>query len=186
MIQVQDCRLDYNWIGRPEQEYPRYRVVRPEFDKALADFIEFVAAHELGKLAPSQWEVTYVNHMPRGTVWNTIDELAGLFRSTSGPTLVPEGLLLESLGAHWHYEIKPRRGRLHVELQHSLVGAEKKIDALVLKLTARGPIDKEMSMSKAIDEGLNLGHDVIVSSFAAMTSEAAHDFWNRENHDVNG
>ena len=184
MIQLQNCRADYNWIGQPGQEYPRYSTVRPEFDRVLSGFGELVAEHDLGELVPNQWEVTYVNHMPRGTVWNAPADWPMVFRSLPGLAVVPEGMCLEGFGGHWHFEIQPQRGRLHVELQHAFVEGPEKKEVLALKLTARGPISKEADAMAPIDSGLNLGHDAIVTSFERLTSRQAHDYWNRE--DGNG
>ena len=180
MIQVQNCRLDYNWIGLPGQQYPRYSTVRPEFDRVLGEFEKLIADGSLGQLAPNQWEVTYVNRMLKGTVWDDPKDWASVLGSLLGPAVAPEGLRLEGFGGHWHLEIKPGRGRLHVELQHAYVGGPDKEEALEMKLTARGPIDKEKEAKAEIDAGLNLGHDVIVTSFEKMTSQEAHDYWNRE------
>jgi uncharacterized protein (TIGR04255 family) len=180
MIQVQNCRLDYNWIGLPGQQYPRYRTVRPEFDQVLGEFEKLIADDHLGELVPNQWEVTYVNHMLKGTVWDDPEDWASVLGSLLGPVVVPDGLRFEGFGGHWHFEIEPGRGRLHVELQHAFVGGPEQEEALAMKLTARGPTGKDKEAKAEIDAGLNLGHDVIVTSFEKLTSRDAHDWWNRE------
>src|SRR5690349_146441 len=35
MIQVQNGRLHYNWLGQAGGDYPRYRTIRPEFDRVV-------------------------------------------------------------------------------------------------------------------------------------------------------
>jgi len=180
MVQLQNCRLDYNWIGLPDCEYPRYRIVRPEFDSVLGDFAALVADRGLGALVPTQWEVTYVNHMPKGSVWEGPEEWPLVFRSLPGLAAVPAGMRLEGFGGHWHFEIKPQRGRLHVELQHAFVGGAEKVEALVMKLTARGPVDAQERSIAAASECLDLGHDAIVTAFEQLTSERAHEYWNRQ------
>jgi uncharacterized protein (TIGR04255 family) len=181
MIQLQNCRLAYNWISKPEQQYPRYSVVRPEFDKILAEFQKLAVDHHLEDIVPNQWEVTYVNHIPKDTVWTKPEDWSTLFNSLPGLAAVPTGMRLEGFGGHWHFEIESQRGRLHVELQHAFIGESEKQEALIMKLTARGPIDKDTDDKiTAIDEGLNLGHDVIIRSFVALTSQRTHEYWNRE------
>jgi len=180
MIQVQNCRLDYNWIGRPGKEYPRYWTVRPEFDQVLNEFRQFIAEHKLGEFVPKQWEVTYVNHIDQGTVWNEPKDWPGIFRSLPGVVIVPQGTSLDGFGGHWHFEILPQRGRLHVELQHAYVEGPERKEVLAMNLTARGIISKEEDATAGIDKGLNLGHDVVVPAFFQLTSQQAQDYWNRE------
>lgn len=186
MVQLQNCRLDYNWIG-PEQAYPRYRTVRPEFDRVLGEFRNLIAEHSLGELVPTQWEVTYVNQMPRGGLWNEPEEWTDLFTGLPGLATTPEGMKLEGFGGHWHFEIEPQRGRLHVELQQAFIGGcDEKQEVLVMRLTARGPLQNDQEPVTTIDAGLNLGHDTIVTSFRDLTSRRAHDYWNREVSDADG
>ena len=61
MIQLQNGRLHYNWLGTRGGDYSRYKSVRPRFDELLRGFTGFVSTEALGKLVPNQWEITYVN-----------------------------------------------------------------------------------------------------------------------------
>lgn len=185
MVQLQNCRLDYNWLGTSGQEYPQYDSVRPEFDTMLRRFEAFIAGLDIGPLKPSQWEVTYVNHMLRNTVWHDLADWASVFKGLHGMAVVPKGIGLESLGGHWRYEIEPQRGRLHVHLQHGHINSPEGPEAFIMKLTARGPLSisedpEPAGVGTAIGEGLDLGHDVIVRSFRDLTSEKAHEYWNRQ------
>ena len=42
-----------------------------KFDALFEKFRTFVREMRLGDLRLNQWEVTYVNHLPKGTVWNS-------------------------------------------------------------------------------------------------------------------
>ena len=178
MVQIQNGRLDYNWLGGGT--YERYKSVRPGFDKMLQSFREFIAGGGLGVIQPNQWEITYVNHILKGTVWNEPCDWASLLVKAPGPSLDSQDLKMGGLGGQWHFEIVPQRGRLHVQLQHGRIGSENGDEALVLKLTARGPIGGEGGVEN-LDQGLNLGHDIIVTSFRDMTSKDAHEYWEKEN-----
>lgn len=174
MIQAQRDRFHYNWLGHEGGEYPRYKSVRAEFDKLLEEFRRFVREESLGHLQPNQWEVTYVNHLPKGTVWAKSSEWPELFRRL---IVFPDKLAstqLESFGGEWHYRIEPQRGRLHVNLQH---GRRKDTEVLVLTLTARGPVDERDPKGTSLDDGLNFGREAIVKAFKELTSEAAHEYW---------
>jgi len=120
----------------------------------------------------------------KGTVWNDPQDWPTVFDGLPGLAVTPQNTRFEGFGGHWHFEIVPQRGRLHVELHHAKAMAPDEREALVLKLTARGPIEKANDKTSGIDKGLNLGHDMIVTSFRDLTSKRAHDYWNKEDYNV--
>jgi hypothetical protein len=174
MVQVQNGKLLYHWIGSGD-DYPRFARVRTEFDELVGQLTAFVGTSNLGVFRPNQWEVSYINHMPRGTVWDTPADWSALLRIAPQPLPDPDAMVaLESVQGQWHYEIRPQRGRLHVGLVHGRSpGPEVDRELLVLTLTARGPIPA----SGAVGDGIQLGHDVIVHTFASLTSDAARLHW---------
>ena len=184
MIQVQNGRLHYNWLRQEGRKYPEYRELRPAFDRALEAFRQFLLEERPGDVQPeqwvfrpNQWEVSYVNHIPRGPVWNRLADCAELFRVRPLLETTPGGTMLESFGGEWHYEIPPKRGRLHVHLQHGRLPSPESTELLILNLTARGPIGDNKEGGLDLDEGLNLGHNVVVRAFYDLTSDSAHDYW---------
>ena len=177
MIQVQNGRFHYNWLGHAGGEYPSYAKVKPEFDWALGSFQQFVAERDLGELSPNQWEVTYVNHLPKGSVWETPQDWTGLVRALAALPPGTPRISLESFGGQWHYEIQPHRGRLHVELSHGLRKQPAEQEIIVLTLTARGPIHSADDGGPNLNQGLSIGHESIVRAFVDLTSEEAHECW---------
>lgn len=178
MIQLQNGRLSLNWLGEAGQSYPSYRKVRPDFESVLGQFRRFVSASDLGEIRPNQWEVTYLNHIPKGTVWNGADDWARPFRLLIACPGHPRGIKPESFAGEWHYEIEPQRGRLHVQLKNAWRRRQEAEEILLLTLTARGPI-KDGGNDSEILSGLDLGHETIVGAFADLTTETAHEFWRR-------
>jgi len=176
MIQLQNGRLHYNWLGQIGGPYPRYTTIRPEFCRVLGRLREFLAGEGVGEPVPNQWEVTYVNHIPRGGLWNMPSDWTGVFVSLPGVAGRIESLRLESFGGEGHFEIEPQRGRLHIHLEHGRFGKDQQQEVLRLVLTARGPIpgDGEGDMLGA---GLDLGRQVIVTTFKAITTDHAHEYW---------
>jgi uncharacterized protein (TIGR04255 family) len=177
MVQVQNGRLHYNWLGQPGGEYPRYKKIRPEFDRILAEFQRFLADEKLGEIRSNQWEVVYVNQIPRGTVWNEPDDWAKLFRSLTLPRADLSSARLETFGGEWHYEIPPRLGRLHVQVQHGRQAAPTGQEVVTLTLTARGPTKSGDKQDGNLADGLTRGHAVVVQAFQELTSDAAHEYW---------
>ncbi len=179
MVQVQDTMFVYNWIKK-EGGYPRYATLRKEFDKALEDFERFVTDAELRKPRCNQWEVTYVNHIPRATLWDTPGDWAKVFPGLMKPIQSYGGTEFEAMNGTWRSRIPPERGRLHIEARHQKANQnnESMIDVLVLLLTARGPINQEQDL----DAGLNLGHETIVNTFAEIASKDAREHWGEVQH----
>lgn len=173
MIQLQTGRLHYNWLRKDGGEYPRYRYVRPRFDELLRGFKEFLANEGLGEFEPEQWEITYVNHLPKGTVWNAPDDWAGVFVGLPALRAKLSAVRLETFTGAWHFEIEPNKGRLHVEARPARQGSATGPEILRLTLTARGPATDQESLS----EGLDLGRASIVTTFKEITSPKAHEFW---------
>ena len=173
MLQIQNSRFHYNWLGASGGVYPRYETVRPEFDAHLLNFQRFLEDEKLGAIAPTQWEVTYVNQIPKGDLWSTPDQWASIVKLL--PSAAPTNLLFEGVGGEWHYEIPPARGRLHVQMRSAKDSDGK--DQLVLTFTARGPIIKG---GTNLAEGLDLARSTIVSSFKGLTTERAHKYWGLE------
>lgn len=180
MIQVQNGRLHFNWLGQAGGRYPRYERVREGFLWALQRFIEFVVQEKVGDFRPNQWEVTYLNHIPKGTVWNTPNDWGFFYPLGAVPTV--EGLVQgESFTGGWHFVIPEQRGRLHVQWQHGRKPEPEEQEIIVLTLTARGALAESDDASQAIFDGLDLGRETIVRSFVGFTSEAANKYWGLKN-----
>jgi uncharacterized protein (TIGR04255 family) len=169
MIQLQNGRLHFNWLGVAGGKYPRYERVRDGFVAAAQQFADFLAQEKLGDFRPNQWEVTYLNHIPKGTVWNTPD----------APIPTVEGVIRgESFSGRWHFVIPDQRGRLHVEWQHATMSSEpEKQETIVLTLTARGSIQRSEDALQAVLAGVDLGRETIVRSFKELMNHAANNYW---------
>ena len=87
----------------------------------------------------------------------------------------------ESFAGGWHFVIPEQRGRLHVEWQHGRRTTPEDQEVIVLTFTARGRIAGNGNPTRGILEGLDLGHEAIVKSFAAFSSKAANEYWGLKN-----
>jgi uncharacterized protein (TIGR04255 family) len=175
MIQVQNGVFCYNWLGNSGVEYARYEIIRAEFDKAFARWTDFINRRNLGEIEVVQWEVTYVNHLPQGSVWTSPANWNDAFVSPIVlPSQVPAGII-ESFSGKWDYIIAPERGRLHVEVHHARANPDTAQEILALQLTARGIVDRSKGWD--LSSGLDLGHNCVVQSFTALTSDRAHKTW---------
>ena len=179
LVQVQQSHFYFNWQKR-DQRYPRYLAVKKEFLSHFETFKRFVADAGLSKgsegagtVRPGQWEVTYVNHLPQGELWKQTSDVGTIL-----PGLVPSfgalpGQRLDGVSGAWRFEILPKRGRVHVNLQPAMAGSPPK-QVLNLTITARGPVHPDKG---GLDGGLDIGHDAALATFFAITSPDARTAW---------
>ena len=177
MIQIQNGRLVFNWLGHEGKAYPSYTKVKPGFFQALATLREFLAEEALGELRPNQWEIAYVNHFPKGELWQSPSDWSAVIPSLAPPR-VPEQIAdFENVRSEWSYVIPPARGRLHLSVTQGLQSTPARGEVLILNLTARGPIQASDGADGAVDAGLELGHETLLRAFVSLTSEKAHAHW---------
>lgn len=175
MIQLQNTRLHLNWLGELGGEYPRYEMMRTEFEQNYRRFSDFVNTENVGQLKPNQWEVTYVNHIPRGTVWETANDWS--FFKLLGSIPASSILIREDFQGTWRFAIPENRGRLHVEWQHAKKSPKDNTEFIRLVFTARGPMDLADDMLGAVLDGLDLGRKTIVATFKNFASDEANNYW---------
>ena len=176
MIQVQNERIHFNWLGLDGGTYVRYPALRDGFRDTLHQFQRFLEDEGLGVIRPNQWEVTYVNHIPKGTVWNRVDDwhFCGLIGNI--PTY-PDLIEAENFRGDWHFVIPNQRGRLHIEWKHARRSVSDRQEIVVLNLTARGPLKPEGAGVDEILIGIDLGRKTIVQTFVRIMSDEANAFW---------
>jgi uncharacterized protein (TIGR04255 family) len=76
LVQIRAGAFVRGWrANQSDQEYPRYKSIRPSFEEDLNLFLGFLQQN--GCESPEIWkcEVTYVNHFLRGREWHTASEL---------------------------------------------------------------------------------------------------------------
>ena len=172
VLQIQPDKLYLTW-GRSGPETPSYSDIRPVLDELVVQFEGFAADSGLGEGVANLWEVCYINRVPRGELWNEPKDwhrvLPKLFPQ-QGPDCA--GLPFTTYDGTWHFEIEPKRGRIHVQVAKMLVNQEPE-PVLFLRLTARGELATGVSWRSAMD----VGHDSCVQLFAEITSAEAKRSW---------
>ncbi len=176
MIQIQPSRFHYNW-NRVGGEYPRYRKVLEEFAHHFENFCRFVKQVKLGEVVPNQWELTYIDSIPKGVLWENPSDWHKLLPGLFSPLSHVGSVRLEAFGGVWQFEIPPQRGRLHVTINLAALESDP-APVLLFQTTARGPISKEGGLT--LQEGLNLGHQATVDLFLGVISEKAQKAWGRK------
>ncbi|CAN5812698.1 hypothetical protein BH23PLA1_BH23PLA1_24910 [soil metagenome] len=175
VIQIQKNRFIYNWRKR-DSVYPSFDKLFPDFLSKFSGFRDFLEAAGLGTPSPNQWEVSYVNHIPKGSLWETPGDWHLVLPGLYPLPLSLDDAKFESMTSEVHYEIIPKRGRLHISVHHGKVYDDNKNDReiIVLHLTARGPV---LSDKSGWDTDMKIGHQVLVRTFARIASQRALEYW---------
>lgn len=172
MLQVENGWLALNWSGGAGRPYPRFATLRTEFEQHHERWSAFLAARSLGPPTPNLWEVGYINVFPRGELWKDVGDLAKLLPSLQGVGPSSAGAL-QTMSGRWAYLIAPGVGRLQVFVEHVLRQSPSPGECVQLRLIARGPL-REPS-TQALWSGLEIGHEVIVRTFAGLLSDRAKE-----------
>ncbi len=181
LLQLQQNWFACNWRRvAPDAEYGRWDSRWTAFDR----WIREVEAHlSSGPLVYDQAEVTYVNHIEPGEIWNQHGDAHRVFQflaSTADQSVFLPGE--EQVAAEMKYVMTLRErpeepvGRLSVALAPAFRPPQTPI--FVLTLVARGaPLGKGLAGVKAFAE---LAHEWIVRGFTDLTTAAMHTVWQRE------
>jgi len=178
LVQIQATRFHFNW-RKQDDFYPSYKSLISEFENTFLRFEQCAYRLGLGSIAPNQWEITYVNAFPRGQYWETPSDWSKILPGLFGDLFPTEDIeiQLESRAAEWCFEMAPQRGRLHVSARSGRWGDQTDV-ALLLQMTARGPVGKDGV--ETFRHGLELGHGAAVNTFLKVVAKNMQIEWQRE------
>jgi uncharacterized protein (TIGR04255 family) len=178
MLQVQDNRFILNW-RKQTSAYPTYETLLPEFRNMLNAFESFCTEAAFGTPVYNLWEVTYVDQVKKGTMWDSVRNLNKIFPALGTPPVSARHAPPsddETMSADWRFSLADRRGRLYVQLRQAKLQPSNE-EVIQLTTTARGPVTE----TQAWEQGMNLGHDALRETFLAITSNEAKEFWKKGN-----
>jgi len=180
LIQVQQDRFGHNWRKTGEgDEYPRYERIREQFKENLEAFCEFLAAERLGRFAPTQADLTYVNHIVAGEGWEQFGEMHKVLNVQAlqySDSFLKEAESISHSERHIIRTGDKPIGRLHITAEPGYRIADKK-PILNLTLVARGyPLSGNID---GVLSFLDLGREYIVRGFASVTRPEMHKIWGR-------
>jgi len=183
LLQLQADWFARNWRKQGEGDaYPRYeKYIRPAFTAGIAQLREYVEQSGMGKVSPTQCEVTYVNHIRPAEFWRDHGDISRVFTVTDPSQYFPgrsESVAFRSTYLITDAEVGDAPlGRLHVQID-SGIAQDTREPIFILNLTARGA-----PLLSSDDEGilrfLDMGRRWIVNTFAEITTPAAHQAWGR-------
>jgi len=179
LIQFQSDRFYFNWRKR-QRDYPRYSHVIKNFESVLNNVTIFFDEFELGELRPIEYELSYINQIPRGQGWDTIDDLPKIFSDYVWEKN-KERFLPNPEKVSWKKEflLPEKKGSLIVNLKQA-IQIKEKIPLLILELRTRG-ID-ESAKIEGVREWFDLAREWIVRGFTDLTTPEIQKLWEREDN----
>lgn len=177
LVQFQFDRFYFNWRLR-KGDYPRYVYVIEQFESTINAIEAFFKEYDLGNLSPIEYELSYINHIPKGEGWDTIEDLPKIFAdfiwARKDTRFLPNPI---NLAWTTEFPLQEKMGRLTVTLKQA-IRTENKLPLFVLELNARGFHESEDI--RAFRKWFDVAHEWIVRGFTDITTPYAHKIWERE------
>lgn len=180
VIQIQRNAFFSNWLKATDDiAYRPYQERRQEFANRLGQLEEFFQASGIGRIEPTSWNVTYVNHIyyeGLEHLGQTVASVLTVWTNQFSDDWLssPDGMAL-----NFAFPMPDTAGRLNVNLTPVVLPKDKR-QALRLDLTARGQL-KIRDVASALN-AIDLGHEWVVRGFASLTRPEMHQkqVWERE------
>jgi len=183
LLQIQEDRFIRNWRKRSdEDEYPRYKKIINDYIDNYKVFEEFLVRESISLPMINQCEITYVNPIVAGKLWEDHSQLSTVLTSfkleySDSFLPAPENVSIVQRFIIPDNEGEPL-GRLHIAVD-PVTDPRSGKPAYLLKLIARGK-PRESNIDSAI-EFFNMGHEWIVRGFTSATTKVMHDEeWRRQ------
>lgn len=175
LIQFQLDRLLHNWrkVGDQTNPYPRFELIIGKFEKELVAIQDYFSRLYSSKLAITQCEVSYINHIL------FVDQLASIsagewIRFFDFGSIEPDDF---SFNCRWTISAASGRPQGRLICEASTAVNQTGHEMIVLTLTARG-VPLAANIPAALDF-LKMGRELIVKRFAGITTDSAHRQWER-------
>jgi uncharacterized protein (TIGR04255 family) len=177
--QVQANRAMYSWVrANPAVKYPRYPAISATFNELFREFCEFLDVRGLQQPRIRQAELAYINVLPAGEGWTSpaqIERVIQMWQQREDGRHLPEVEDIRFLQRHLVRDEEGVYARLYVGMEPT-EGPDDK-GGLRLSLTVRGrPRGEGLS---GLGSFMDNAHEVIVRTFAAVTTEQMHERWGR-------
>jgi len=158
----------FNWRRvQPADDYRTYEQVKTGFLRHLGEFRAFVKDNSLGDVVINQQELTYIDHIPNGTV-DGLAKVSGLFPGLSWAVNVDARFARAVFNIRTSFALPEEGGRLHVNVRTATRAADGQ-PLILLEMTARG------IGAAADDNGLSQwfdhAHEATLNMFWDLTSD---------------
>ena len=173
VVQVQQNRFLYNWRKqRAADQYPGYEKVIENFEKYLSGFQEFLAAENLGNLAAREYQLVYIDLIPKGEGWGNLDDLEKVF-----PNLLQTIPFTNLKGINWQtiFSLPNNLGQLQMSIRDARRVSD---DHPLLKIEFKALSNQPYEPMR---EWFDAAHSTIIKLFSNLISnEIQEKFWGRK------
>ena len=109
----------------------------------------------IGKIQPLQYELTYVNQIPQGQAWLTLEDIGKVFPDISWKANSPRFLAhLQSISWSTVFDLPDELGRLYASVKPIIVNEK---STLLFELTVRG-IGDTTSRGEDLQNWFDIAH----------------------------
>jgi len=181
VIQLQNDKFLCNWRKMEEGgSYPRYDNIIKSFKKNLKLFKTFLKDEKFNQLKLTEYELSYINHIPQSKGWESIDQIQSLLPDLVWRTYDEDRFLPspQKLGWTLSFPLPENKGVLNVKLNQA-IRKKDNVPLFILELTAQGtPTEQSV---EGIWEYFDVAHKWIVFGFTDLTSpEVQRSVWKRK------
>jgi len=176
LVQVQDTLFLHNWRkAEATYEYQHYHAILPMFMEDWRQFSLFLDERGIKRPAVSRCEITYFNHLVRGSEWKDYSELPDIFPVWNSSVLKSPANTPSSAAFSMAYSISG--GSVSFVVQPGVREADGK-EIIQLTVTASAYPSKQEDSD--FFECLNLSHENAVKGFLSFTTDKMHKTWKRK------
>lgn len=184
LVQLQNDWLAFNWRKiSPETGYRHYSYGVERFEALYRQLDAYCTETDLGRIAPQQIEISYINHIAAAEGgWVDHADLGRILKLVNQDAPVdhlPRPQIMSLSVQYVAEEGNGPLGRLYVEAQPRFVDGS---PAFMLRLTYRGA--PEGADLAGVLAALDRGHHWIVGSFNELTTTEMHQLWGRKDRHV--
>ncbi len=180
LIQIQKNAFMFNWRRRNDV-YPRYRSIKPDFDKYYALFSEFIRT-EVSSAEPTMdlCELTYVNTVQRCEYWHGPQDTNAILPTFSMLTPGSDHWSSADLDCRFAFRME-NTTHLQVAVRTGKTVQDPSVPILVFEIKATGQAG--CITKSAADDWFDRAHKVIMECFLGMTSQHVQkEHWEREQY----
>jgi uncharacterized protein (TIGR04255 family) len=184
LVQVQQSFFMRNWRrADPGQKYAHYSELKPRFMADWNRFNDFLRSVNLAFPQVYRSEVIYVNHLVRGEIWTSYNDLAALLKPIAERaseavhgrhySFLPEAATVNLVAG---YNLAELAVSLQIQAQSAIRQPE---GTEVVQLTVTAQSKPDAGSDDGLIDALDRCHDAVILGFDDATTSRAHRFWEK-------